>query len=140
MTKYPILNINAAETNAGKVLIIYTGGTLGMVFDHKIGSLVPFKFEQILNDLPELKRLGLNLSFLALPEPIDSSNVSPEVWTELTNIIENYYNEYQGFVILHGTDTMAYTAGFEFYDPKPHEICRDYGCTIANRNTQNRCS
>lgn len=110
MTKYPILNINAAETNAAKVLIIYTGGTLGMVFDHKIGSLVPFKFEQILNDLPELKRLGLNLSFLALPEPIDSSNVSPEVWTELTNIIENYYNEYQGFVILHGTDTMAYTA------------------------------
>lgn len=110
MNKYQILKINSLAENSQKVLIIYTGGTLGMVYDNTTGSLVPFKFEQIVENIPELNRLNLELCFLALPKPIDSSNVSPKIWVELVEIIENNYCEFQGFVILHGTDTMAYSA------------------------------
>ncbi len=110
MNKYQILKINSLAENAPKVLIIYTGGTLGMVYDNVTGSLVPFKFEQIVENIPELNRLNLELCFLALPNPIDSSNVSPKIWVELVEIIENNYSDFQGFVILHGTDTMAYSA------------------------------
>jgi L-asparaginase len=110
MNKYQILKINSLAENAPKVLIIYTGGTLGMVYDNITGSLVPFKFEQIVENIPELNRLNLELCFLALPNPIDSSNVSPKIWVELVEIIENNYSDFQGFVILHGTDTMAYSA------------------------------
>jgi L-asparaginase len=110
MNKYQILKINSSAKNAPKVLIIYTGGTLGMVYDNSTGSLVPFKFEQIVENIPELNRLNLELCFLALPNPIDSSNVSPKIWIELVEIIENNYSDFQGFVILHGTDTMAYSA------------------------------
>ncbi|MCP9763885.1 asparaginase [Lacihabitans soyangensis] len=110
MNKYQILKINSPAENAQKVLIIYTGGTLGMVYDNSTGSLVPFKFEQIVENIPELNRLNLELCFLALPNPIDSSNVSPKIWVELVEIIENNYSDFQGFVILHGTDTMAYSA------------------------------
>ncbi|HLO43438.1 MAG TPA: asparaginase [Leadbetterella sp.] len=110
MNKYQILKINSLAENAPKVLIIYTGGTLGMVYDNHTGSLVPFKFEQIVENIPELNRLNLELCFLALPKPIDSSNVSPKIWIELVEIIEKNYSDFQGFVILHGTDTMAYSA------------------------------
>jgi L-asparaginase len=110
MKKYEILRIETSATNAGKVLVIYTGGTLGMVFDNETKSLVPFKFDQILHNIPELKRLSLEICILSLTKPIDSSNVSPEVWLELVDIIETNYEEYTGFVILHGTDTMAYSA------------------------------
>ncbi|MCP9755931.1 asparaginase [Lacihabitans sp. CCS-44] len=110
MNKYQILKINSLAENAPKVLIIYTGGTLGMVYDNHTGSLVPFKFEQIVEKIPELNRLNLELCFLALPKPIDSSNVSPKIWIELVEIIEKNYSNFQGFVILHGTDTMAYSA------------------------------
>lgn len=110
MNKYQILKINSLAKNSQKVLIIYTGGTLGMVYDNTTGSLVPFKFEQIVENIPELNRLNLELCFLALPKPIDSSNVSPKIWIELVEIIENNYSDFQGFVILHGTDTMAYSA------------------------------
>lgn len=110
MNKYQILKINSLAENSQKVLIIYTGGTLGMVYDNTTGSLVPFKFEQIVENIPELNRLNLELCFLALAKPIDSSNVSPKIWVELVEIIENNYSNFQGFVILHGTDTMAYSA------------------------------
>ena len=110
MNKYEILSIKPLEKNASKVLIIYTGGTLGMVYDNQTGTLIPFRFEQITENLPELQRLNLELCILALPQPIDSSNVSPVVWTELVEIIEANYENFQGFVILHGTDTMAYSA------------------------------
>ena len=110
MNKYEILSIKPQEKNASKVLIIYTGGTLGMVYDNQTGSLIPFRFEQITENLPELQRLNLELCILALPQPIDSSNVSPVVWTELVEIIKANYENFQGFVILHGTDTMAYSA------------------------------
>ena len=93
-----------------KVLIIYTGGTLGMVFDPQSDNLVPFKFSQILDNVPELNRLKPEIHFLAFEKPIDSSNISPSIWIRLVEIIEGTYQSFTGFVILHGTDTMAYSA------------------------------
>ena len=93
-----------------KVLIIYTGGTIGMVRDHKTRTLVPFNFKAITDQIPELKHLNCFISFHSSYRPIDSSNVQPTLWGELAGIIEKKYSSYDGFVILHGTDTMAYTA------------------------------
>ena len=97
------------------VLVIYTGGTFGMVYDrtagpHKTGQLVPFDFERVLDRLPELNRLTFAITLLTLPDIIDSSNMKPAVWVELAQIIQTNYEQYDSFVILHGTDTMAYTA------------------------------
>jgi L-asparaginase len=92
-----------------KVLIIYTGGTIGMMRDNKKKSLVPVNFEMIADQVPELRHLNCNISHQSLT-PIDSSNVQPEFWEELAGIIWKTYSLYDGFVILHGTDTMAYTA------------------------------
>ena len=92
------------------VLVIYTGGTFGMVYDPKAKQLIPFDFEQVLDRVPELNRLDLNITILTLPEIIDSSNMKPAVWVELAQLIEENYHQYDSFVILHGTDTMAYTA------------------------------
>jgi L-asparaginase len=92
------------------VLIIYTGGTIGMVQEQKTRTLVPFDFKSISNQIPELKHLNCKIDFHSSHKPIDSSNVQPKVWEELAGIIEKNYKRYDGFVILHGTDTMAYTA------------------------------
>ncbi|MFN4086143.1 MAG: asparaginase [Spirosomataceae bacterium] len=92
------------------VLMIYTGGTLGMVFDEQTKALVPFNFEQIMENVPELRRLNFDLTVMMLAQPIDSSNVTPEDWMQLAELIHDQFNEYGAFVILHGTDTMAYTA------------------------------
>lgn len=92
------------------VLIIYTGGTIGMVQEHKTRSLRPFDFKSIVEQIPELKHLNCRVHFHSSYKPIDSSNVQPLLWAELANIIEKSYTKYDGFVILHGTDTMAYTA------------------------------
>ena len=81
-----------------------------MVYDNLTGRLIPFKFDQVVENIPELNRLNLELCFLAFPFPIDSSNVSPQIWIELVEIIELNYHKYLGFVVLHGTDTMAYSA------------------------------
>jgi L-asparaginase len=110
MKNYDILKINSKNQTNRKVLIIYTGGTLGMVYDNFSESLVPFKFDKIVDNITELNRLNLDLCILALPTPIDSSNVSPAIWVELVEIIEKNYDDFQGFVVLHGTDTMAYSA------------------------------
>ena len=93
-----------------KVLIIYTGGTIGMMQEHKSKILVPVNFKSISDQIPELKELNCKIDFHSSHKPIDSSNVEPGVWEELATIIERKYNVYDGFVILHGTDTMAYTA------------------------------
>ena len=93
-----------------KVLVIYTGGTLGMVYDAKTDSLVPFDFAQIPDNLPEMARLDFEISVLTFDELLDSSNMNPETWVMLAKIIEENYAKYDSFVILHGTDTMAYTA------------------------------
>ncbi|MBL6448322.1 asparaginase [Fulvivirga sp. 29W222] len=91
------------------ILIIYTGGTLGMVHDEK-GALVPFDFSSILNHVPSLRRLELNLTVISFEEPIDSSNIGPDDWVKIGQIIFENYNDFHGFVVLHGTDTMAFTA------------------------------
>jgi L-asparaginase len=92
------------------LLVIYTGGTIGMVQDQDSGTLIPFRFENILEEIPELKNSGFNLASFALDPPVDSSNVKPSLWVKLAEIISERYNEYDGFIILHGTDTMAYSA------------------------------
>ncbi|MFN8208442.1 MAG: type I asparaginase [Bacteroidales bacterium] len=92
------------------ILIIYTGGTIGMVKDPETGSLLPVDFAQISSQVPELKRFGYQLKAITYDPPIDSSNMSPEIWVGLAGLIEEYYRSYDGFVILHGTDTMAYSA------------------------------
>ena len=92
------------------VLIIYTGGTIGMVQKAGVGSLSPVKFDQILDEVPELSRLGYHLESIAFSPPIDSSDMSPRIWSKLARTIQSQYEKFDGFVILHGTDTMAYTA------------------------------
>jgi L-asparaginase len=92
------------------ILIIYTGGTIGMVQDTGTGALKPFRFDHILEEVPELKKFGYDISSYAFDPPIDSSNVSPEVWIKIAEVIEDNYSGFDGFIILHGTDTMAYSA------------------------------
>lgn len=109
---YTTIHINpiSPEPTNGSVLVIYTGGTLGMVYETKGRQLVPFDFQQIIEKVPEIGRLDFDITFLSLEKPIDSSNVNPEVWIELAKIIQAHYDQFDSFVILHGTDTMAYTA------------------------------
>ncbi len=95
---------------APRILIIYTGGTIGMIQDPGSGALVPFTLEAMLRRLPAISELGIELASVPLKEVIDSSNMSPAVWQELAEIIACNYADYDGFVILHGSDTMAYTA------------------------------
>lgn len=91
------------------ILLIYTGGTIGMVKGTD-GSLKPFDFEKLTAEIPELKKFDAELSAIAFKKPIDSSNINPETWVHLAKLIEQHYQQYDGFVILHGSDTMAYTA------------------------------
>lgn len=93
-----------------KILIIYTGGTIGMISDPITGALQPFNFEQLVNHIPSLKKFGYQIDNMSFEKPIDSSDINPEVWIKLSKIIKSNHNNYDGFVILHGTDTMAYSA------------------------------
>ena len=92
------------------ILLIYTGGTIGMKEDPTLGALTPFDFSQILEEVPELGKFAYRIDSYTFSPLIDSSDVEPSLWVELTNLIEAKYDEYDGFVILHGTDTMAYSA------------------------------
>lgn len=92
------------------ILIIYTGGTIGMVHDKKTGSLKPFNFNKISSLLPEVSNFKCKIDFVSLNPLVDSSNMKPETWKKLAVLIEKNYNSYDGFIILHGTDTMAYTS------------------------------
>ena len=92
------------------ILLIYTGGTIGMVEDARSGSLKPFDFSQITDHIPELKNFNVELSAISFDKPIDSSNMNPAVWVKLAKLIEKKYTKYDGFVLLHGSDTMAFTA------------------------------
>jgi L-asparaginase len=93
-----------------RILLIYTGGTIGMMQDAKTGSLRPFNFQSLTKQVPELSRFKLTLHSVSFKKPIDSSNMHPRIWVELAEVIEKNYNKYDGFVVLHGSDTMAYTA------------------------------
>lgn len=108
-TKTILVNTASPEKARSKVLIIYTGGTFGMAHD-KDGALIPFDFGLIQEHLPTLRTMALELTVVSFEHPIDSSNVHPEHWQLLVQIISDHYNTHDGFVILHGTDTMAYTA------------------------------
>ena len=109
--KYDIFKLDTATPNPPKarMLIIYTGGTFGMGAD-ETGALVPFDFGKLLEKTPSLKSFALQVTIIAFRNPIDSSEINTLHWSELTSIIEKHYQDYDGFVILHGTDTMAYTA------------------------------
>ena len=91
------------------ILLIYTGGTIGMKTDSFTGTLTPFDFNDIYKEFPYVSKLGVDIEVMSFP-PIDSSNVTPELWITLAQIIQKHYNTFDGFVILHGTDTMSYTA------------------------------
>ena len=92
------------------ILLIYTGGTIGMKEDPTVGALTPFDFSQILEEVPELGKFAYRIDSHTFAPLIDSSDVEPSLWVELTTLIERKYDDYDGFVILHGTDTMAYSA------------------------------
>ena len=92
-----------------RVLIVYTGGTIGMVQDES-GSLHPFALDRIYDAVPQLRACSYDIDSVTLDNIIDSSNMTPALWVDIANIIEREYNNYDGFVVLHGTDTMAYTA------------------------------
>ncbi|GGH23291.1 type I asparaginase [Sphingobacterium alkalisoli] len=92
------------------IFIIYTGGTIGMVQDPETGTFVPFDFELIANNLPDLSRLNYKLTVHSFTPIIDSSNMNPSVWLEMAQLIKDNYDAYDGFVILHGSDTMAFSA------------------------------
>ena len=92
------------------ILLIYTGGTIGMMQDVRTGELKPFNFKALTKQIPELEKFDIELSSISFKHPIDSSNMHPRVWIELATIIKDNYAKYDGFVILHGTDTMSFTA------------------------------
>ena len=92
------------------LLLIYTGGTIGMKIDPVLQALTPFDFSQILEEVPELGKFAYRIDSYTFDPIIDSSDVEPAMWLELVGLIEERYDEYDGFVILHGTDTMAYSA------------------------------
>lgn len=100
--------------NTASVLIIYTGGTLGMAYD-EAGALVPFNFGLILEKIPILSNMNIAITVISFPEPIDSSNVTTKHWKDMAYIIYENYDSYDGFVVVHGTDTMAYSASMLSY-------------------------
>ncbi|MBR4805535.1 MAG: type I asparaginase, partial [Bacteroidales bacterium] len=87
-----------------------TGGTIGMKQDEKSMALVPVDISQIQEEVPELKKFGYSIDTYSFDPVIDSSDITPEFWVNLCNLIKKNYEKYDGFVILHGTDTMSYTA------------------------------
>ncbi|WOD42041.1 asparaginase [Hwangdonia lutea] len=98
------------STTKPNILLIYTGGTIGMVKDFKTGVLRAFNFKNILKRIPELNLLDCNIDTVSFKEPIDSSNMNPEYWVQIAELIEKHYHDNDGFVVLHGSDTMSYTA------------------------------
>ncbi len=97
--------------NSGtNILLIYTGGTIGMVKDPKTGSLKAFDFSKIQERITELEQLDCAISTISFEKPIDSSDMNIERWIQIVSIIEENYNDFDGFVVLHGSDTMSYSA------------------------------
>lgn len=113
--------VQIKEGGDGRILIIYTGGTLGMIYDEDKRTLVPFPFRETLQKLPELKLLSPAIHLVSLKNPIDSSDVNAEIYLTLAGIIQQEYDNYDGFVLIHGTDTMAFTASalsFLIHNPR----------------------
>ncbi|MGB3618633.1 MAG: asparaginase [Catalinimonas sp.] len=108
----PHITVRTTTSDAPKafVLVIYTGGTFGMVYDRAGRQLVPLDFEQMQDKLPELARFDVDLTVMPFDVIIDSSNIRPEHWIRLAQVIRDNYTKFDGFIILHGTDTMAFSA------------------------------
>ena len=98
------------NTSQPNILLVYTGGTIGMIKDFKTGALRAFDFKTLLKKIPELQLLDCNIDTVSFKEPIDSSNMNPIYWVQIAEIIEKNYDTFDGFVVLHGSDTMSYTA------------------------------
>ena len=97
-------------TQVPKILLIYTGGTIGMIKDFETGALRNFNFDELLQHIPELKLLDCEIDTTSFESPIDSSNMNPAYWAQIALLIKDNYTEFDGFVVLHGSDTMSYTA------------------------------
>ncbi|WP_028888406.1 asparaginase [Tenacibaculum ovolyticum] len=97
-------------SNKPKILIVYTGGTIGMVKDYKTGALKAFDFSQISSKIPELQQLHCDISTISFDEPIDSSNMNVNYYIDIAEIISDNYDKFDGFVVLTGSDTMSYTS------------------------------
>lgn len=97
-------------TRKMNILLVYTGGTIGMVKDYETGALKAFDFDNLRDHIPELNQLDCNIKTVSFKEPIDSSNMNPKYWIKIVTIIEENYAKADGFVVLTGSDTMAYTA------------------------------
>ena len=93
-----------------RLMIIYTGGTIGMIRNPETGALETFNFDHLCKHVPEINEFGYAIHNYQFDPPIDSSDMCPELWAHLVKIIDYNYDSFDGFVILHGTDTMAYTA------------------------------
>lgn len=98
------------STSSSNILLIYTGGTIGMIKDFKTGVLKAFDFNTLLKRIPELQLLDCKINTISFETPIDSSNMNPDYWVDIAEIIETNYKLFDGFVVLHGSDTMSYTA------------------------------
>lgn len=96
--------------NRKKIMLIYTGGTIGMVKDYKSGTLKAFDFDRLMEHIPELNHLGCTIDSISFKKPIDSSNMNTEHWVAIATSIETHYDNYDGFVVLHGSDTMSYSS------------------------------
>jgi L-asparaginase len=93
-----------------RILLVYTGGTIGMMKDFETGALKAFNFAKLLQKIPELKQLDCDIETISFDQPIDSSNMNPQKWVKIASIIEDQYVDFDGFVVLHGSDTMSYSA------------------------------
>lgn len=102
-------HLNTAE-NKASILLIYTGGTIGMIENPETGILESFNFQHLKDNMPELKKLGYAVSAYQFDPPMDSSDMGPDCWMKIVSIIAENYQKFDGFVVLHGTDTMSYTA------------------------------
>lgn len=97
-------------TKVPEILMIYTGGTIGMIKDYETNALKAFDFDHLYEKIPELKQLNCNIESVSFAEPIDSSNMNTKYWVDIVEIIEKFYSKKDGFVVLSGSDTMAYTS------------------------------
>lgn len=92
------------------ILLVYTGGTIGMIKHPETGALTSFNFKNLIKRIPELQLLDCNIEAISFDEPIDSSNMNVKYWVQIAEIIESKYEDFDGFVVLHGSDTMSYSA------------------------------
>lgn len=117
------------------VLLIYTGGTIGMIENPETGALENFNFAHLLKHVPELKRFNYHISSYQFDPPIDSSDMEPSLWAKIVAIINDNYENFDGFVILHGTDTMAYTASaLSFMLENLGKACYPYRFAATHRD------